>query len=486
MKQENQRSICIFVFVLSLLAAGGAFGQGKSASKANEKTTPAPALTLRDYLEQVSTKHLGLKAAGQTAEAARLYSGEWKTLYAPTLVGNGQRTSEGPSNPLSPGDRFNTSGYSLGVSQQTNFGLSGKLSYNYSSIDFPNMLGYNTGYGQLDLSQSLLRNFGGAEVRAQADLAEATAMAKSFTQSYVSKSLTLEAEAAYWRLALARELVQMQKDAVDRAEKIAAWTNRRARLQLTDRAESLQASTNLQARRLDFKNAQDDERTAAQAFNASRGLLNDRVEERLVDLTPDLIARLRVPDRHDRRDDVKAAEYSARASAANSNLSREKDKPTFEVFGSSILTEPKAPTAQQSAVLPASSRPASVIGLRLTAPLNVSTLKRAREGHAAEAQAAEWTYQRKVFEEDRDWQDLSAKFRESKERFKLYSDLERTQKEKLDYERDRQQRGRSTLQQVLLFETDFEAAQLGRIRTLADLLTLNAQMKLYGVSYESR
>jgi outer membrane protein TolC len=127
-----------------------------------------------------------------------------------------------------------------------------------------------------------------------------------------------------------------------------------------------------------------------------------------------------------------------------------------------------------------------MIGLRATIPLDLGTLKRAREGHAAEAQGADWTYQRKAFEEERDWADLTAKFTQAKERLKLAVDLEKVQHEKLTYERDRQQRGRSTLQQVLIYETDFEQAQLGRIRTLADLLQLGAQMKLYGVSYESR
>lgn len=443
-------------------------------------------LALSEYLNQVSTKHTGLKAADQTSKAARLYADEGSLLFKPSLIGSAADTADARNNPLASGSYLRSQTYSLGIAEQTNFGLSGKISYNYLGLDMGSTLGYTTSYGQIELSQSLLRNWAGGETRAQSTLIEAGALSKSFAQSYAAKAYLLEAETLYWRLALSREMVQMQRDAVERAQKIFDWTNRRVRLQLADRAENLQASTNLQARKLDLRSAQDDERAASQAFNASRGIVSAQVPERLVDLGPGLIASMTVPARSQSRDDVKAAEFQAKASAASALLNREKDKPTLEIYGSTLLTDPATPSTQIASSLPATSRPSTVVGLRLSAPLDFSTTSKAREGYAAEATAADWSYQRKVFEEERDWQDLTAKFSEAKDRLKLYLDLERTQKEKLDYERDRQQRGRSTLQQVLLFETDYEAAQLGRIRTFADLLTLGAQMKLYGVSYESR
>jgi hypothetical protein len=37
--------------------------------------------------------------------------------------------------------------------------------------------------------------------------------------------------------------------------------------------------------------------------------------------------------------------------------------------------------------------------------------------------------------------------------------------------------------QVIVFETDYQNTQFARIRSLAEFLSLNAQMKLYGVAY---
>jgi outer membrane protein TolC len=487
---KTSRSIFRFTTQVSVLAAtimwctSSFAATNKKVAATTEPETPL--LSLKTYLDEVSNKHLGYKSAAQTARAARQYSGEGGTLTAPAFIANATDSSEGRSYPLSPGNHFSYGTYNLGLSQATPIGLSGKVLYNYVDFNIPGLADYYTGYGELDLSLSLYRNFWGGEIKAQQQAIEAGALAKAFSLSYATKATLLEAEANYWRLALARELVTIQKDSVERAQKIADWTERRVRLQLADRSETLQSVSNLQARRLDLRTAEDEARAAALAFNSSRGVLGEVVPEKLTALTPELIQSMAAPERTQKREDVRAAEFQAVATAASANLSREKDKPTVELFGSALLTDPTAPSGALASLVPVTARPVSAIGLRVTAPLNLGTLSTAREGYAAEAQAADWQYQRKVFEEERDWKDLTTKFSETKERYRLYTDLEKTQKEKFEFERERQQRGRSTLLQVLMFESDYEGVQLGRIRTLAELMTLNAQMKLYGVSYESR
>ena len=80
---------------------------------------------------------------------------------------------------------------------------------------------------------------------------------------------------------------------------------------------------------------------------------------------------------------------------------------------------------------------------------------------------------------------MVARFQLAREKIRLYEDLEKAQREKLDHERDRQKSGRSTVAQVIIFESDYEQTQFARIGALAEVLGLNAQMKLYGVAYEA-
>ncbi len=491
------KAICLFTMILSILIAGGAFAQTPkelkpSAPKAATATSGGPALSLSEFLGQVSSKHQGYQAADQTSKAAMAESEAAKLLFRPNLVGEARAFQHGLTNPYADDtSKVTNRAYNLGVEQQTNFGLSGKLLFNHNEYINPaTQVGpssqWKPDWFSLEFSQSLYRNWNGREAKSQAELIQSGALAKAFSQSYATKQLLLEAESNYWSLVLARENVAMQKDSVARAQRIHDWTSRRVRLQLADRAEGLQASTNLQSRKLDLKTAEDQERVAAQMFNSSRGVVGDQVNETLATLTPELIASFNVPARTTQRDDVKAAEFQAKSTAANARLEGEKNKPKVELYGSLPVTKPQEPPGGSGNFMFLSQQPGTTIGLRLSMPLDIGTQSRVREGYAAEAQAADWTFQRKSFEEERDWQDLTSKFREAKERLKLYTELEKQQSEKLNYERDRQQRGRSTLQQVILFEADYQLAQLGRLRTLAELLTLNANMKLYGVSYESR
>ena len=477
-KESFRLNLVFLIFTLCILATGGAFGQ--TARKAKTAPPPKQEISLSQYLFQVSNKHMGYKASVQNASAAKSYSREGSLLLKPSLFGNGSAASDGFSNPFNSPDKETSTVYTLGLQEQTNFGLSGKLDYNQSAMNIPTFGSVALNWFQVELTQSLWRNWGGEEARSQAELIETNDLSKSFNETYMNKNLLLEAERNYWSLALARETMNVQKDALDRAQRIDEWTDRRVRLNLADRSQGLQSSSNLQARKLDYRNASDNESTAAIAFNSSRGLVSDKVPEQLSELTPELVANMKIPAHTQPRDDVKAAEFQAKATAANARLNREKDKPTVELFGVAPLTTPAPPSGLLGGVLPLNARPSTTIGLRFTAPLDFGTVSRAREGWAAEAQAADWTYQRKTFEEERDWQSLIIKFQQARARFQLYVDLGKQQKEKLEYERERQKLGKTTLEQVILFEADYEQAEYGRISTLADLVTLNAQMKLYG------
>jgi outer membrane protein TolC len=445
-------------------------------------------LSLQDYLQQVSEKHDGIHAAQTTAENARLESKESGLLVKPNLIGGASSTIGGQNNPISVDPvQFRSRFYTLGLSETTPIGLTGKLTYNRSELILPGFSPshFDSSWGQFDLSVSLWRNAFGSEIRAQVDALESGALAKGFSQSYVSKSLLQEAESSYWRLQLARELILIQKDAVDRAKRLTEWASRRSRLQLTDRAEYLQTSTAYQTRKLDLQVADDNERAAARAFNSSIGIDSNFVEERLSDISVDLTANMKTPPRTGLRDDVKAAELQAKASIATAKISRERNKPTFEAYATLLTNQPDSPGGQLAGIL-ATTQPSTVVGLRLVAPLDFVDSYRVRQGYNAEASANESLYRRKVFEENRDWSDLTIKFSQAQARLKMYAELEKEQREKLLFERDRQQRGRSTLEQVLIYEGDYEQAQMGRINTLTELLNLNAQMKLYGASNESR
>ncbi len=446
-------------------------------------------LTLGDYLKNVSENHDGAKASRLGAEAARLQGDDADLLTSPQLVANTQHVEDAKPNPMIGPRLENTLSDSatIGIQQLTEFGLSGKLTYTLGTTELRTIAPKQfEARPTLELSQSLWRNGFGSETRAQKKAIESGALAKSYGETFRNQALLLEAEANYWGLALARETVQVQKEALVRADKLYDWSSRRSRLGLSDRAEMLQAQANQQARRLELRISEDTEEAAQRAFNRSRGATMETPIAPLQPITRELIERMDVPGSIESRYDVRAAEQQMLAIRNAAQASKEKTRPTLDIFGSVSLNgndTQQSPAINESF---GSDRPTTVVGVRLIAPLDFGSAKRAQEGWEKEKVVADYNYSRKVFEEKHDWANVTQRFREAKQRLKLYHELEEVQKTKLDYERDRQSRGRTTTQQVLLFELDYEQAQFGRIRTLADILQLNAQMKLYGVNNESR
>ncbi|MDH4225644.1 MAG: TolC family protein, partial [Deltaproteobacteria bacterium] len=94
--------------------------------------------------------------------------------------------------------------------------------------------------------------------------------------------------------------------------------------------------------------------------------------------------------------------------------------------------------------------------------------------------AADLNYRRKLFEAETDWRDLTQRFVEAMNRLKLAREIELSQKEKLEYERERLKRGRTTTSQVILFEQDNAVAQLTRLQAQLEALSVLATLKSFG------
>lgn len=459
--------------------------------KATAKTSAGvSALPLTGFLEQVKSGNDGYKAADMNRRAAEGYSGESSLVLAPTFFANAKIDSEGkPSAFPIPGFNYSsidTNTYQAGVSKQFGMGLKTTFTYTASSTEYVGLgaAKWYEGRPQIEASMPLWRNFWGRETTGAVDAGRLNALAKAEGQDAQAKQVLIDAEAAYWKLALAREALKVSEDSVARAKSMFEWTSRRERLALADRSEHLQSTAQLKARELDLKVAQDDERAARLSFNSARGVSSDKVAESLEVMNASLIAKWETPNRTRTRPDIEAARLQAEAAEANAKAASERAKPTFELYGLYALNSPHDST-QGDAVADSwkRERPSTQYGVRLNMPLDFGTLKRTQEGYSAEATAQRTVIARKLFDQERDWNDLVARFELAKEKIRLYEELEASQREKLEYERSRQKSGRSTVAQVILFETDFEQTQFSRIRSLAEVLGLNATMKLYGVAY---
>ena len=204
------------------------------------------------------------------------------------------------------------------------------------------------------------------------------------------------------------------------------------------------------------------------------------MKEALPEIDTDILGQLKVPERADMRDDVKAAQQAQRATEANAQLSLEKNRPSVDLFSTLALNSknPAANTAFGDSFK--NQKPSVLFGVKISAPLDIGAVSRSNSGWAKEQVAADLTFQRKALEQESDWSDLNRRLAEAKRRLELALQIEDAQQRKLTHERERLNRGRTTTYQVLLFEQDFAQAQLTRVQAEAEIINVLVQMKTFG------
>lgn len=445
-------------------------------------------LSLQDYLKQVENQHQNITAAKILVEAADERKDEANLIFRPSIFAQAQTlVDEKPiSNVPAQGNRTDYDYGTVGVLQQFDFGLKGQLSYNLSHTKvyntnptfFPNPE-FHDGIAKLELTQSLWRNWGGKEARAQETIVDSSAKASKHTENYKIKNILANAESIYWVLSQSQKVAKVQADNLNRARRLVAWNQRRSNTGLGDRSDTLQAQANLKLREFELERTLQNQIDARRLFNSFRGVNNDAVLENLEISDLKNLLALSPPPREEMRDDVKAAQELSKIAKANSQLAIERNKPLFEIYGSRALNGRDKESSEAISNSFTNDHPTTAVGLRFTAPLDFSTTSNAVSSYKKEQTAADLNFQRKLFDQDREWNDLVAKFEDAKARLKLLEDVVEAQKIKLTNETNRLSNGRTTTFQVLNFENDFANSELSRILSETDLLNLYSQMKIY-------
>ncbi len=473
------KSVCFRLLVLAGLIGSALLSAGGFA---------AEPLRLEGFLEQVKKSNGGYQSAVEASEGAAARVSEGGLIFAPTLDAGGaylddksQKTS-----PFAQGDRTRVTQYGVGLSKVWGFGLYSRLSYGLSytrisgaattALPNPNFWDAKP---MLELSLPVWGGAFGSGFRAQAEALEASARAQASGNAYLARQLLAQAEAAYWRLALARDVLGLQRENLDRAQQIQAWNKRRVGLNLTDSSDLYQAEALLQLRKIELQQAIDEERAASAGFNLARGIDSETVAEK-IESTRELIARNPVaPKRAGKRLDVEATQQEVLAAQASAKGARERNKPSLEVYSTLSLNgkdDQLSPAVSEGWKSQYSN---NLVGVRLSVPLSFGSTSDVRAGYEREIQSAELRYQRKVLEEEVEWKNLEKRYLESVRRFALVQEVEAIQKRKFLHEQQRQKSGRSTNYLVLQFEQDYVASQINRLRAESEILNLLAAMKTF-------
>lgn len=468
------------ILLLSILMAQNAVR--KPAFAADNNT-----INLPGYLQMVKDNNFSAKGSSQVKLGAEGRKREADLVFSPTLFANGEISSNGTPQDLDMTgalyDKLETRKYSAGLSQTYRFGLQAKLYYSLQHLHyfFPGQsdtVHYDAS-PVLELTQSLWQNAKGRYDQGKEEATRAQAEADKWSAENNLRTLLVNAEKAYWNLAISREIVTIRERAVADAKAIFDYDTKRVSMNLMDKSDVLQAKASLETKRLDLKSAKDSAAAALRAFCAYINI-KDGTDLKIEPIEWNILMKMGDLERPGNRADVQMAQAQAVQTASSERMNAETDKPVFNVYLSQTLNgqDPNLGGVMGDSLN--YQKPSTTVGIKFSMPLAYAAQKEARRGAEQKAEAAKLTYQQKLLDQESDWNDLIEKLHDARERLEMALSIEAAQKEKLEYEKKRLKEGRTTTYQVLSFEQDFSQAQYDRARTASTVLELAAQVKLYG------
>lgn len=428
-------------------------------------------LNLEQYKDQVAQKDPSVKAAQISAEAGRSLLSEGDTVTGIQLFSqysylNDRRPT---ANPGFQGDRTQNTSFLLGLKQQTLWGVQWSLSQNFSHTRIYNASStavpvpdYYDMYPKLDLVIPLWRNFAGSETSSFVDQTEQQSIARSKQADLAKIQKDIEIETAYYAVATQQQNLEIIKDSLSRAERVLDWTKSRINRNLTDGSDIYQSQAAVAARKIELATAQRSLSEAVTKFNQLRGVDGSELNEKLITKDVDLSQLNLNKLAKKARKDILLKQQQNIANEAAYKAQFEKHKPQLDLSISTLAQGRDTTYESANSKQFTENKDYALVALTFSMPLNQIAESSYRDGYNKLVLAQQFTEKARLNDERLAWEstvDLAAQL---KVQLSTMKDLEVLQKNKADAERDRFNRGRSTLFQVLAYEQDYLSSRSQR------------------------
>lgn len=422
----------------------------------------ADTITLKQYIELAQSKDPSVQSAKMASEGSRLIENNARLITGVNFFANGSFMKDGrpTANPTFMGDKTDFNGLAIGLQQQTSFGLTWALSHNYAYTNIHNasfvpMPKYYDMYPKLELSIPLWRNWLGSETQAGQGQLENQLHLQKINSELTRIQKDNEVKDAFYNLAVQQKAYEIQKDSLQRAEKILAWSESRANRNLSDKSDVYQTQALVSARKLELMAADVKLKEASRTFNSFLEIDADTVPQKLAieeiqskDLA---LSRSQAKTRIDfllQKENIKSAE-------SNYLAQKEKNKPSLNL-NLSILKQGRDVTASgaQSRIT-SENKDYQQVALTFNMPLDLGNLTDSKDGYAMLAQSQALAEKARVKNESIQWKNAVDQAEMLAQQLQIVRELETVQKSKADLERSKYNNGRSTTYQVLMFEQDY-------------------------------
>lgn len=445
-------------------------------------------ITLEDYKKQVGQVDPRLQSAEIQQRGAENTLEAGGMLTSIQLVANASYLDDQRPNssPTTMGSQIQNRTYSLGLQQQSKWGVQWGLNQyvsqttvngvNPAILPVPNY--YDT-YPRLDLSFSLWRNVFGRETQSQVEQITSQSRAQKIQADAQLVLRNAEIEMAYYQLLAQQELYKTQQENLGRAEKILAYADSRVRRNLTDRSDLYQSQAAVNQRKIDLQNTEKNLLDATRKFNILRGVDSPVVSETLYEpqVNLDLLDLKDSPTRV--RLEAKSQLELLISQQQGYLASLEKNKPDLKLSVSHLLQGRDADLNTAHKYTYEQKKDYWQVALQFSMPIDQVTSAQLRSGYADLAQSQ--SLAKKGMEEDQtvQWKNTVATGHFLKNQILILRQLEEVQAKKADLERNKLNQGRSTTFQVINFEQDFVNVRSQRVALELQIRQFISQLSLY-------
>jgi outer membrane protein TolC len=179
------------------------------------------------------------------------------------------------------------------------------------------------------------------------------------------------------------------------------------------------------------------------------------------------------------REDLQASLESERISALQSQLNKEKYKPTLDLVGSYAWNARNGSSSEAISQSFERNLPTWAVGIKFSMPLALGALNHTLGGYETQSQSAQYSIEQKSQDQRLQFDELTRNYQEASARLAITEKLLDIQKKKVLAEREKLNRGRSTTFQLLSFEQDYSNTELQLVQTQAEVLGLLTQLKTF-------
>lgn len=426
----------------------------------------AKKISVAEYLSAVKQTDESAKAVDKAQRGAYLTKNAADEITGIYLFSNVYKLNDGrPVTNTMQGDRLLNESWSVGLQQQTSFGMKWSLSQNLSYTKMENassvipLSEFYDSYPKFDLNLSLLRNFLGTEINSAVDSLDSKVKMQSLSTEIGSIQKENEIIEAYYNYLTQKNNLEAQQNSIQRTERIYNWTKTRVARNLSDETDLYQIEALLSARKIELLSAQSKLNEARRQFNK---FLKNENEQQDYELTSSVLdtKALSLEYRPTRfRKDLEIQKLNFLAKQSDYISQKEKSKPVLDLQFSGVVQgrDAKLPEAQSRTFR--DNKSMWYVGLQFSMPLDVSRSSDLRSGYELLAESSELESLDVEQQKELLWKktvDMSTQLRDQ---WEIVKNLVDVQKSKADEERKKFNNGRSTTFQVLSFEQDYISAQ---------------------------